>query len=180
MIFSTIAKLYVAKIIQFFPIVLFVYTYRITHTWETAFFIGGAGALLQTTTFLALKWQLERLLLAVNLFLVGGAAGMLFKIGWLLDLYDELMQGTLLMWYAVIGLITTLCAPTGFLGIEHPNKQLIKQYSWYLLGATVFFVGWSYYFRGETIIAFMLSGGLPFGCLIALHKYLVRKVITSK
>lgn len=170
------AQFYIAKILQFFPIVLFIYSYRITNSWETAFYIGGSLAALQTITFLVLKLPIERLLLAVNLFLAGGAVGMYYKIGWIEYVYDELMQGALLMWYALVGVITTLFSPTGFLGINHPNKKLIKLYSWYLLGVTVFLIGWSWYFKGESIIAFMLSGGLPFAVLIALHKRLVSKI----
>lgn len=157
------------------PLAGFLIAYRIVQDWETAFIVGGALALLQIKLFLYERLSIDRFMLAVNLFVVGGAIGFLFNINWLLDLYETYIQATLFGYLVLVGIISTCCTKLGFINVE-ARAALVRTYSIYLLIGTLIAFGFSLYFKGHLLWA----GIVPFVLLRIFRDELVRRMKISQ
>lgn len=162
---------YITKLSEFFPIILFVWMYRITNGWYYAFLVGGISALIQISVFIFLRLDLNRFIVAVNLFLFGGALGMVTNNMTILNFYEYFAQTTLFIWLFIVGCITTLFSKRGFIDIS-ASRRIVLANSVYLLLATGAALGFSYIFRGNMILA----GGLPFIGVIVLSNILKDRI----
>ena len=161
------------NIVSFLPLTAFLGTYRATQSWSQAFVVGACIALMSCMVNIVLGESFERFLLAVNLFLMGGAvgvAGMCFGFDGLMNLYRVGMQSTLLVSLLLVGLVTTFATRGGFFGADKANAQKVHVYSLYLLGATMVGTAWSVYFTLNG--GGMLAGVVPFVALKLLSKAL--------
>lgn len=155
-------------LIQFVPLSAFLVIIRWSDdsdpNWKLAFIIGGCIAVIESFLLSLNKNEFNRFILAVNLFLFLGGVGFLFDIYPVLILYKNLMQSALFASLFLVGLVTTFFSAHGFIGVDHPNKKLVRNRSLFLLIATIFAFVLSLFFRGNMLLA----GILPFlGLLLA-------------
>ena len=68
----------------------------------------------------------------------------------------------------LVGVVTLLLTPDGFVGVAHPDSRFVRLNSFYLLLAGIVAFVASLYFRGNTILA----GTVPFIALAVVHKTL--------
>lgn len=61
------------KIVQYSPLILFVWTLRFGYNWEVAFVLSGMIAVIFTMLLLLKKTLFDRFVLAVYCFLIAGA-----------------------------------------------------------------------------------------------------------
>lgn len=167
--------LQLSSVLQFLPLSFFMITYRVMGDWQPAFIAGGITALLQIAIFLYQKIELDRFILAINCFLVGGATMYVFDIAWLQNLYDHFLYTTLFVWLCIIGAITTIFSKNGYLGIPHNNPKMIRAFSLSLLFGTVIATAFSWFFQGD----FIFAAVVPWVFLIFLKKTLSAKIQKS-
>lgn len=163
-------------LVQFFPLSAFLVIIRWSDgsdpNWKMAFIIGGCIAVIESFLLSLSKNQFNRFILAVNLFLFVGGVSFLFDIYPVLMLYKKLMQSALFASLFLVGLVTTFFSAHGFIGVDHPNKKLVRNRSLYLLIATIFTFVLSLFFRGNMLLA----GILPFIGLLLVGKILCPKL----
>ena len=159
-------------LVQYIPLSVFLTIVRWSDqtgpNWKLAFVIGGCIALIEFAFLLINKKVFDRLIMAINLFLFVGGLGFLFNIHPILNLYDNLMQSALFVSILLVGAVTTLFSIYGFIGVDHPNKQLIRNRSIYLVIASLLACTLSLFFRGDML----LGGTLPFIGLLVIRKVL--------
>jgi hypothetical protein len=126
--------------------------------WQGPFLLGGGLAVIATGVLLWQKRVLNRLSLGINLYLMTGAAAFLLQLWWLVRLYGQFKASGMLAWVIVVGVITLVWSPSGFIGVPPGNRPVIRRYSWYLLlmAAAAFIISWV--FREHL----GLAGALPF------------------
>ena len=142
-------SLYLYNLILFLPLAAFLVTYRIAQDWQIAFFVGAGFTVLQMGIFLYERVAIDRFMLAVNLFVLGAAIGFLFKINWLLDLYETYIQATLFGYLVLVGIVSTCCTRLGFINVE-ARPAVVRIYSIYLLIGTLIAFGISLYLKNRT------------------------------
>lgn len=152
-------------ILQYLPLTLFVWLIRFQYDWPMIFIVAGTSALL----FLFVLWKqkniIDRFVLAIYLFLIGGAVMFIGNVGWLQAVYEYFDKAMLLLWLFFVGIISTIITPQGFIGVESIDKRKQKSYSYYLLIATMIGLIWAFY-RRENIF---LAGMVPFLALRLLQ-----------
>lgn len=159
-------------LVQFIPLSVFLAIVRWTDemgpNWKLAFVIGGCLAVIEFALLFIKKKVFDRLIMAVNLFLFVGGVGFLFDIHPILNLYDNLMQSALFVSILLVGLVTTFFSVYGFIAVNHPNKQLVRSRSLYLVVTSLFAFALSLFFRGDML----LGGTLPFIGLLVIRRIL--------
>jgi hypothetical protein len=69
----------------------------------------------------------------------------------------------------VIGAVTTLASPHGYIGLRHSDRRWIRRASLALLTLTAFALAWAYCFRSNI----RLGGGLPFIVINVVRRVVV-------
>ncbi len=144
------------KIVQYSPIILFVWLARFNFSWEIAFLCSGAIAIILLGVLLFLQRLLDRFVIAVYCFLIAGAVMIVGNIVFLQNVYEYFMQAMLPFWLFLVGLISTLVTKEGFIGVVSKQREKVYLYSWYLVGASALAFGFSFLFKGNMIIAGMV------------------------
>lgn len=162
--------------VQFIPLSIFLAIIRWSDegspNWELAFIVGGSIAVIESILLSTRKIAFNRFIMAANLFLFVGGVGFLFRIYPILSLYKHLMQSALFAALILVGLVTTFFSIYGFIGVDHPDKRLIRSRSIYLLIASLVAFVLSLIFRGNMLLA----GILPFIGLLIVGKILCMKL----
>lgn len=143
--------------VQFIPMAVFLYVYKSSGDWVPAFQIGGAIAIVMLGASLFTGRVIDRVLLTINCFLLGGAAMFVFNIVWLQNLYSHFAQTTIFLWLLVIGILTTVFSPVGFIGLDgQRERKQITMHSIFLLAAVCVAIGVSLYFHDSTLRGFIV------------------------
>lgn len=163
--FSRLQKLY-----NFIPLTIFLYSYRYSVSWDKAFTIGGFIALLHILTFLFKSEVLNRFILAVDFFLIGGLLMVKGNISILEKIYSSYMQSVFPLALLVVGIVTTLFSSHRFIPeIRNPQKRI--QYSLILIaitsGALIFSLQW--------VVNMFYAGFLPFIVPVLAEKFLIQQ-----
>lgn len=165
--------------LKFLPLTGFLLYARIygltTQAWQGAFITAGILAAGITTFLLFHPIILDRLMLGVNLFFFVGASAFMFNIMPILELYGSYKGAAFFINIAIIGIITTLFSPTGFIGVYHHNKAAVTTASYKLLAGTFACFGLSLALNSFNLI---VSAGLPFIALRMLRDALEKDLIT--
>jgi hypothetical protein len=166
---------------EFLPLALFFWGGRLLHmvnptvsTTALAFTLGGALALIQMLYSAYQGRPIDYIALGCNLFLMGGAGASALNV--LLKVpYSLFNQTSLFIWILLVGVVTTLLSPKGFIQL---SKKSISPFSGSvpLLALTVaaFMVSYSLI----TLLQFGtgLGVGIPLITLISLREVLRRDV----
>ena len=164
-------------LLQSLPLTLFLIILRTAPPktpvdWQMPFMACGAAALLVTAVPVVKKVRLNRLFLGINLYFFTGGLAFVTHQFWLNNIYGHLTASGILLWIAAVGLVTTVSSPTGFIGEDHPDKQLVKKYSGMLIAATLAAAALSYIFRDSHL----LSEIIPFTGLFICYGILKNKL----
>lgn len=159
------------KFIKFLPLTGFMVYARMkgmtSLAWQEAFYVAGLLALIVFAVLWYKKITLDRLMLGMNLFLFSAAVGFFFNIEPLLNFYEAYKGVALLGNVAIVGILSTLFFPAGFIGIVHSDTM---KSSLILLGASILAVIWSVIMNTQGIA---LSAALPFILLKIFQEYLI-------
>lgn len=138
--------------------------------FKTAFTIGGSLAGVQLAWTLWGGTVVNRVVLGVNLYLVIGALS--FYLNWVLlgRAYDNLRETGVVAAITLIGLITTIASPYGFVGIAGPRAK-VRNRSMIMLAVAGAGCAVSLAFRGNLI----LSAAVPIMGIQLSQKFLARK-----
>ncbi len=163
------------RVLQLLPMAVFMGVARsrelTNEAWEQAFYAGAVAALLTSGAALVFGKTLNRLLLAVYLFLVAGAAGFFWEVAELRDFYGRWRAATLFLSLAAVGAATTFFTRAGYIEIEPPSDPaVVRRFSLLLLLATLGALGVSAHFNGDP-----RSGGLYPFLAIAVLRIALRK-----
>lgn len=145
-------------ILQYLPLTLFVWLVRFKYDWPAVFISAGVCAFIFLLILLRQKNVIDRFVLAIYCFLMGGAAMFIFNVTWLQFLYQYFDKAMLLTWLFVVGILSMITTATGFIGVESVNKEKRNLYSYYLLIGVAVGLCVALYNR-ENIL---LAGMLPF------------------
>ncbi|EKD48431.1 MAG: hypothetical protein ACD_64C00322G0003 [uncultured bacterium] len=133
--------------VQYMPIVffmLYVQANGLTHdAWVHAFTASGLLAIGSIVLSVQQRVLMDRLFLGVNFFLLLGSAAFSFNIAPFIKWYSATNSGPFFSCIAMVGVLTTLCTPTGFLGKKGVNAEAARYGSFLLLAATFVALIWS-------------------------------------
>jgi hypothetical protein len=115
------------------------------------------------------KGVLNPILLGTALWLWVSAVAFQLPVLWLVAALSNAQGAGLFAGVLVVGVVSTLFSPQGFVGCRHPNRAWLLRASCVLVGLTAVMVGWSWVFR-QNIRA---GGGLPFIVLNVARRALV-------
>jgi len=162
-------------LVQFIPLTVFVFTFRLTSDWAIAFQMGGLVALVQVV-FLAFTRQKPDLILSgVNSFLVVGALAFAAKIEPILMVYSRLQEATLFLAILLVALISTATLRSGFLGVQEiPRRAAIKG-SLILISVVAASVFMAAHWSGNL----WLAGVLPMIFILVVRKIIRQKFATT-
>jgi len=150
-------KQMVSRYIQFLPLVAFLWTARYfgfnDTGWMYAFYAGSVIAIIQSAIFVFYKIFLNRFLLAINLFLLGGGLAFLTNSTILLNVYDNYQHIMLFVALIIVGVVTTFFTKAGFVGVENSSPVKTRRFSLYLLGASVLGLGAALVFKNYGIVS---------------------------
>ena len=158
---------------QFLPLSLFAtYSFRTGAPSQErlfeAFMIGAIAAAIQLLWVMGQQRPANRLILGANLWLLIGGVAAYLRLWEVLQIYKELREAGIFVLILLIGLLTTVFSPTGYIGGRSESSTIVRRYSLLLLLGTILALSLSLSFRGNTFIAAVL----PIVFLVALNRLL--------
>lgn len=105
-------------------------------TWRVAFLVSASLAVVELGILLRCTAPANRLILAANLWLIGGGVAFLTKQWWILDIYETWHAAGLLGVMVLTGVVTTVASPAGFIAAKGPARSVLVA-SLALLAATL-------------------------------------------
>lgn len=163
------------------PLILFLFFVnridtQIPMNWKLPFWVSGLAALLVILGFLYRKILINRVFLGINLYLITGALAFVTGQWWLNDAYGHFQASGMIVWIIIVGVLSTLISPHGFVGADPSEGNRVTQMSGWLILLSLGAFAISYAFRGERFY----SEILPFGALFVGQTFLKRKVKAEK
>lgn len=162
--------------LQYVPLSLFVWLIRFKYDWPAVFITSGICALLFLMILLKQKNILDRFVLAIYCFLIGGAFMFACNIVWLQNIYLYFDKAMLMLCLFCVGIFSMIMTPSGFIGVLSANNAKRNRCSYYLLGAVA--VGLIIALYNRTSL--MLAGFLPFVAVRILQIILQRSLNRHK
>ncbi len=147
-------------------------------SWQQAFYLGSTAAAIQILYTWYRGHSFDYIALGANLFMIYGALGYALYPRMLLP-YDLLKQSIIFVWVFIIGLITTLITPEGFIQGPVSAKQYNLTGSIGLLCLTALALVISYSLLTITSANTAVSTIMPFVGLLATRALLKNYVETS-
>ena len=170
----------ILKTFEAIPLSIFLIYFRFVdaknlQNWRSTFFICGLVSFLIIILFLYKKMLFNRLLLGTNIYFLCGGIAFITHQWWLLEIYNKLQASGVLVWIIIVGIVSTLLSPRGFIGVQSPDIKSVKKFSLYLLFLSLCAFIISFGFQGSRI----LSEILPFIALYVILSFF-KKRLTEK
>ncbi len=158
------------KLLEILPLVVFVALIRdmdrsIVQNWETPFIVSGLVALISILGVFFQKKIFNRVLLGLNLYLLTGGIALITHQWWLNNLYGRFQGSGMLAWVILVGLVSMVASPRGFIGLDCPDAKQVKVFSLYLLLVSMGACLISFGFQGNPL----LSEVIPFTGLFVIQ-----------
>jgi len=172
---------WIFALVQFFPLSLFAaYAFRqgppTDDRWVQAFQVGAVAALLQLLIVLPQHWPANRLILAANLYLLGGGLAALTHQWWFLKFYGVLKESGIFLFMLGVGAVATFASSAGFVAVAGAQQERVRRASLWLLAATVPALVASFLFQGNRIWAAVV----PVVVLGVLQRVLVHRLHSAE
>lgn len=148
----------------------------ISQNWRGPYIASSIAALITTTILKFNRVLLNRLFIGINIYLITGSLGLITDQVWLNQLYGKMEASGMLAWIIIVGGVSMLLSPAGFIGIQFHDRKKIINFSLYLLFAALLAFLFSFYFQGSKIY----SEYMPFIMLFATQSILKFKVMSTK
>ncbi len=140
----------------------------IPHNWLGPFLASSSIAILTTTILLFNKVPLNRLIIGISLYLIIGCFALLTNHTWLNQMYGIFKASGMLASIIIVGIISLLVNPAGFIGVKSPNRKKVVLFSLALLLAALLAFSLSFSLQGNKL----LSEVIPFIGLFAIQSFL--------
>ena len=147
-----------------------------SQNWQGPYTTSSIVALLTTTILMFNKVPLNRLIIGINVYLITGSLGLYTDQVWLNQLYGKMEASGMLAWIIIVGVVSILLNPAGFIGIKSQDRKKVIIFSLYLLLVAQIAFLFSFYFQGNKIY----SEYIPFIALFAVQGILKFKVMNDK
>lgn len=121
------------------------------------------------------KGSLNPILVGTALWLWVGAVAFQLPIASLAAWLGEMQGAALFLGVAVVGVVTTLVSPEGFIGARHEDAGWIRRSSLILLVLAFVALGCSWALRHDIRV----GGGLPFIALNVARRVMIRRKFSS-
>lgn len=174
----TRARTITAEVIQFAPILTLASTFVVSGEVDleraaTLFVVAAGEAVMITAALLAVRARFNPVLLGTNLWLILGAAGYGLPIEPLADVLGRFQAAGLFACALAVGGLLTAVSPTGYIGVELPERRTVLAGSVILLALTAAALAWALIFADNV----RLGGGLPFILLNVTRRVLGRQLV---
>lgn len=148
----------------------------ITQNWQGPFVASSIVAILTMTILLYNKFVLNRLMIGINAYLILGSVGLFTQPDLIHQVYGKFQASGMLACIIIVGVISLLISPAGFIGVQSQDRKKVVKTSLYLLlvAQTAFFVSW--YFQGNKLS----SEFIPFIALFSARSFWHRNMTTPK
>lgn len=133
--------------------------------WLEPFVASSSIAILTTTVLLFNRVPLNRLVLGISLYLIIGCIALLTNHTWLNQMYGILQASGMLVSIIIVGVVSLLVSPTGFIGVLSPDRKKVMLFSLYLLLVALIAFVLSFSLQGNKL----LSEVIPFIGLFAIQ-----------
>jgi hypothetical protein len=175
---------YLARFIPFlsyFPLVIFMMVVRIKNLlndqsdsleWATPFLYASLVAVVVIVLHVIFKADLNRFLLAINLWLIACALLFLCNNVKLLNLMDDYKGPFFFISFIITGIISMLFLKGGFIDLKHITHEKNNRLSLFLLSGCVIALIWSLIFNSA---GFILSIVVPFAALRIFYAILIKR-----
>jgi hypothetical protein len=149
------------------PLLICVFTYKITKSWNIAFYFAAPFAI--TSLFKAIISKSRDIFLhSLNIFLVIGAFMFFFDIAWLQKLYKEFLFAMIFVWVFIVSFVLTFFTKEKLFDETVQDKKKVFNFSLYFITAAIAALGVSFYFRAD----YFLGAWLPFVILLIFKDFL--------
>ena len=101
--------------------------------WLGPFVASSSIAILTTTMLLVNKVPLNRLVIGISLYLIIGCFALLTNHTWLNEMYRILEASGMLASIIIVGVVSLLVNPAGFIGVKSPDRKKVVLFSLALL-----------------------------------------------
>ena len=146
----------------------------IPHNWLDPFLASSSIAILTTTMLLINKVPLNRLVIGISLYLIIGCFALLTNHTWLNEMYGRLEASGMLASIIIVGVVSLLVNPAGFIGVKSPDRKKVVLFSLALLLVALLAFFLSFSLQGNKLY----SEVLPFIGLFAIQG-LLRSQMTN-
>ncbi|MCG8529497.1 MAG: hypothetical protein MI749_02410 [Desulfovibrionales bacterium] len=168
------------NLLEAIPLTIFAFWIRHMDTqvpgnWGVVFMVSGLAAIVVTSICLHKKISLNRIFLGINIYLCCGGLTFATKQWWLTRVYEHFQASGMILWVIIIGLISTLVSPNGFVGVHSPDKKRIQTFSVYLILLSLGAFAVSYAFRGNALLSEMI----PFVGLVVGYNVFKKKAMET-
>lgn len=143
-------------ILEWLPLVVFAYSGRMEVALAERFFLGAAAALVTMPLLLLLRWRLNPLLLAVNIWLWLEALPFLISLPPLAEALAALRETAFFIAMLVVGAGYTALSPRGLFAAHHSDSGQVRRYSLLVLALVGLGLAVSIMFRGDEMLAAVL------------------------
>ena len=137
----------------------------IPHNWLGPFLASSSIAIFTTTILLFNKVSLNRLILGISLYLIIGCLALLTNHTWLNQMYGILKASGMLVSIIIVGVVSLLVSPAGFIGVLSTDRKKVIMFSLYLLLVALIAFLLSFSLQGNK----WLSEVIPFIGLFAIQ-----------
>jgi hypothetical protein len=126
------------RVIEAFPLPVFLlYAAMIDQSlpqnWLGPFVASSSIAILTTTILLFNKVPLNRLVIGITLYLIIGSLALWTNHTWLNQMYGKLEASGMLASIIIVGMVSLLVSPAGFIGVVSPDRKKVVMFSLSLL-----------------------------------------------
>ncbi len=142
--------------------------------WLGPFVASSSIAILTTTMLLVNKVPLNRLVIGISLYLIIGCFALLTNHTWLNEMYRILEASGMLASIIIVGVVSLLVNPAGFIGVKSPDRKKVVIFSLALLLVALLAFVLSFSLQGNKL----LSEIIPFIGLFAIQG-LLRSQMTN-
>jgi len=172
-----VLRAFVLGFVEALPLPVFLVYSRFIDTSVSAEWLGPylvSSVLALMTAYVVWRYVgvFNRVFVAINLYFLSGAAGLLMGVSWLNQFYGRMEAAGMLLW--VIGVFAVAWGVTrkGALGVSCSGQHKDGVYSALLLGVAVVAFLLSLYFQGNRVLAEFLPFVLLFSVYAVLRKQL--------
>jgi hypothetical protein len=164
------------ELIQLVPVVTLALPFIVSGNVELSRAEGGlllAAVLTVPVTALVVfkRGTLNPILLGTALWLWVGALSFALPIPVLRGLVLDAQGFGLFVGVFLVGVVTLLGSPAGFIGCRHPDRRFVVRASSGLLALAAFALAWSFVFRSNIRV----GGGLPFIVLNVVRRVIIER-----
>jgi|GEM_PF-5042005 len=146
--------------------------------WKNAFILAGITTFIVVPIQLYQKITMDRLMLGVNVFVLGIAVAFLGEMSKILSFCHTYKGAALLLCIAIVGITATLFTDAGFIDAEFIGQEYLrKKYSYILLGINIIAIIWSVL---TTSKGFFVSIVIPFVILRVTYENLIKNESADK